>query len=126
MENGIYNSEDNRTDVLLEEDSESRWLKNPLVPTREYMDELACFLEISQVRVGGKFAPGPRYSVYKLIIDDDRTRKLIIDSGLACEIRTGYADEVHECDDDEEYMLINREEAVKILRQEKIRRCETE
>ena len=111
-------------EFLPEEDPTRDWLENPNVPTSSYIQELInSGFEIRTVYVGGKYGV-PRYSVWKLTIEDEEARKFILDCGLRSEIRTENADEIHESneDDEEEYMLIHREIAVKMLKHERIGR----
>ena len=116
--------EDELNEFLPEEDPVGDWLENPDVPTSSYVMELInSGFDIRTVYVGGQYGV-PRYTVWKLTIEDEEARKFILDCGLRSEIRTENADEIHQSneDDKDEYMLIHREIAVKMLKQERFRR----
>jgi len=113
--------EDEHNEFLAEEDPVGDWLENPDVPTSSYVMELInSGFEIRTVYVGGQYGV-PRYTVWKLTIEDEETRRFILDCGLRSEIRTENATDIHESneDDEEDYMLIHRESAVKMLKHER-------
>ena len=117
-------AEDEFNELLPEEDPARDWLENPNVPTSNYIQELInSGFEIRTVYVGGQYGV-PRYTAWKLTIEDEETRRFILDCGLRSEIRTENADETHQSNEDEkdEYILIHREIAVKMLKQERSRR----
>jgi len=113
-------AEDEFNEFIPEEDPARDWLENPNVPTSNYIQELInSGFEIRTVYVGGQYGV-PRYTVWKLTIEDEETRRFILDCGLRSEIRTENADEIHESKEDgEEYMLVHRKIAVKMLKHER-------
>jgi len=105
--------EDELDEFLAEEDPEGDWLENPDVPTCALVQELInCGLQIVDSYIGGQGGV-PRYSVWKLDIEDDRTRQFILDCDLRSEIRET---------DEKEYMFVYREAAVKMLNHERVGR----
>ena len=105
--------EDELDEFLAEEDPEGDWLENPDVPTRVLISELInCGFQIKKNYIGGQGGV-PRYSVWKLDIEDDRTRQFILDCDLRSEIRE---------DNEKEYIFVYREAVVKMLNHERVGR----
>ena len=105
--------EDELDEFLVEEDPEGDWLENPDVPTSVLISELInCGFQIQKCDLGNQHGI-PRYSVWKLIIEDEKTRQFVLDCDLCSEIRET---------DEKEHMFIYREIAVKMLNHERVGR----